>query len=543
MPIHRALHNSITRAAKSLAVVAVVVFAGIPADALAIPANELFADGNRLFRDDLYWAALLRYQQAGDAGMDTPLLHYNTGVAHYKAGQYKRARESLLKASRSYDLEVLSHYNLGLNAWAAGDADEALRWFQKARNQDRSQEIRKLAGKAIKRIEGVHHEEDEIIILAEAEIRKKEIANFAFNARIGGGIDSNVFRSPSEPYIDQSDPNLPLIVPEVQQGFFIPVSMSAIYTVNSFEHESFFGAYRFGGRFYQDEALKNGDEYLHELSFGTEYKRREEDRTRRIYSAFRVAEHNEVYYDRDTGGERLVNDVDIADRFNYFRYGPEFSFRQSYKRFAFGTRLKAQLWNYENTEEVPEYDHEYFLVGLNAQYRFTRTSLLRVTADAYKRHFGERPSFELDGTQPIGNTPVKYDYVEFGISARQRLTRSMWFGLDYQRTTRDDRHAGYNTYVRNSYGAQLHWRIGNRFDLAASGLYRLYDYENAFAYQNPAAGRKTLERILGTLIATFDMTPQLTLITEYRYEDADSNDARIGYNRSRIAVSVRWENH
>ena len=543
MPIPRALQKSMTRIARSLAIVTIVIFAGIPADAFAIPANELFADGNRLFRDDLYWAALLRYEQAGNAGMDTPLLHYNTGVAHYKAGQYKRARESLLKASRSHNLEIVSHYNLGLTAWAAGDDDEALRWFRKARDQERSQKIRKLARKAINRIESAHHEESVIVILAEAELKKKEIASFDFRARIGGGVDSNVFRSPSEPYIDQSNPNLPLIVPEVQQGFFIPVSMSAIYTVNSFEHESFFGAYRFGGRFYQDEALKNGDEYLHELSFGTEYKRREENRTRRIYSAFRVAQHNEVYYDRDTGGERLVNDVDIADRFNYLRYGPEFSFRQSYDRLAIGTRLKAQLWNYENTEEVPEYDHEYFLVGVNAQYRFTRTSLLRVTADVYKRHFGERPSFELDGTQPIGNTPVKYDYVEYGILARQRLTRSMWFGLDFLHTTREDRHVGYNNYVRNSYGAELHWRIGNRFDLEASGIYRIYDYENAFAFQNPAAGRKTLERILGALIATFDMTPNLTLVTEYRYEDAQSNDTRIAYNRSRIAISVRWENN
>ena len=56
----------------------------LPQGASAATAGELFADGNRLFRDDLYWAALLRYRQAGEAGMDTPLLHYNTGVAHYK---------------------------------------------------------------------------------------------------------------------------------------------------------------------------------------------------------------------------------------------------------------------------------------------------------------------------------------------------------------------------------------------------------------------------------------------------------------------------
>ena len=36
----------------------------LPFTAAARTADEYFADGNRLFRDDLYWAALLRYRAA-----------------------------------------------------------------------------------------------------------------------------------------------------------------------------------------------------------------------------------------------------------------------------------------------------------------------------------------------------------------------------------------------------------------------------------------------------------------------------------------------
>ena len=97
--------------------------------AAASTAYESFEDGNRLFRDDLYWAALLRYREAAEAGMDTPLLHFNSGVAHYRAQQHIRARTSLLKAAQSPSLRVISHYNLGLNAYAAGDVDDALDWF------------------------------------------------------------------------------------------------------------------------------------------------------------------------------------------------------------------------------------------------------------------------------------------------------------------------------------------------------------------------------------------------------------------------------
>ena len=115
-------------------------------------AQQYFADGNRLFRDDLYWAALLRYRQAAEEGLSTPLLHYNMGVAHYRAGQHIRARESLLKARDDASLRVVVHYNLGLNAYQLGDTEEALRWFRLARDQDQNEKIQDYALVAISRI-------------------------------------------------------------------------------------------------------------------------------------------------------------------------------------------------------------------------------------------------------------------------------------------------------------------------------------------------------------------------------------------------------
>ena len=44
--------------------------------------------------------------------------------------------------------------------------------------------------------------------------------------------------------------------------------------INSLPFEGFFGAYRLSGRYYQDKELDSGNEFLHEASFGSEYKRR-----------------------------------------------------------------------------------------------------------------------------------------------------------------------------------------------------------------------------------------------------------------------------
>ncbi|MFQ5609720.1 MAG: tetratricopeptide repeat protein, partial [Woeseiaceae bacterium] len=150
----------------------------------AMTPREYFDDGNRLFRDDLYWAALLRYRQALESGVDTPLLHYNTGVAHYKAGQHVRARESLLRSLESPALRIASQYNLGLNAFAAGDFDDALKWFRLARDQQRKPRIAEFAAVAIARINRQRQQEDPILIHEEEERRKRDFANLEFRARV-----------------------------------------------------------------------------------------------------------------------------------------------------------------------------------------------------------------------------------------------------------------------------------------------------------------------------------------------------------------------
>ncbi len=507
-------------------------------------AGEYFDEGNRLVRDGLYWAALLRYRQAYESGMDTALLHYNTGVANYRADQYDRAEESLLRALDSPTLRVAAQYNLGLNAYAAGDEREALRWFRLVRDNQQNERLAQYARVAIHRIREA--EAEEVAVIVEEERRRQRALEFTdldLRARVSFGSDTNVFRSPSTPYIDFSDPAQPLVTPVEQSGAFMPVSLSAKYRVNAFNYEGFFGAYRLSGRYYQDEELENANEFIHELSFGSEYERQNEEtgRDTKLYSAFTIAQHDEVYYDPDDGDIRAINGVDIDDRMNYLRYGPELRLRRAWQRLAVGLEITGQLWNYEDTEVVPEYDHEYFLFDLYTQYRFTNTSLLRLTAAKSSRRFGDRPSFDLNGQQLITNDDLRYDYLDVGVIARQRVTDSLWFGVEYERRERTDRFQGYNDYIRNSYGFDLSWEVGRRFDFRARAYYRLYDYANAFAFHDPALPLKTLEVADARVTASYRMTRNLYLDLRADYRDQVSNDGRIAYERNQLVLGVRWE--
>ncbi|MDH3265400.1 MAG: hypothetical protein OEM25_00410 [Gammaproteobacteria bacterium] len=508
--------------------------------ALATAATDAFADGNRLFRDDLYWAALLRYHQAQEAGLDSPLLHYNMGIAHYRAQQHIRARASLLQAAQSPTLRVLSHYNLGLNAYAAGDVEDALNWFRQARDQQENEKIRELAIVAIARLNAAKRAEDPVLVRAQKLSEEKPIFNFDLTARVGFGSDDNVFRTPNQTYVDFSDPALPVVTPEIYSGAYYPVNFNTRFSVNSLKWESFFAAYRLSGKVHTDPVLNNADEFSHELRFGSEFDRREGERISRVYSAFTIAQHDEIYYDPDNGQPRVAGTEEIDDRMNYVRYGPELALLQRFNKLSFGLRIKGQLWDYDDTEVVPEYDHEYFLFGGNVQYKFAPTSLLRLTIDKSSRRYNDRTAYDLNGNQLPTNPGLRYDYIEYGLLARQRITRNMWFGFGYEFTDRMDRFVGYNDYQRDSYKFEFNWSPHARFDLEANAYYRIYDYPNAFAFHNPIAGLKTLETADGTVHATFRLTRRLSIEVEADYREVVSTDARIGYDRMQYSIGVVW---
>ena len=84
--------------------------------------------------------------------------------------------------------------------------------------------------------------------------------------------------------------------------------------------------------------------------------------------------------------------------------------------------------------------------------------------------------------------------------------------------------------------------LGRRFSLDASGGYRIYHFENAYAFNEPTAGRKTQETAspVWQVAATYRMTDTLTLVGEYLYRDVTSNDTRIAYGRNQFLLGVRW---
>ena len=92
------------------------------------PVRDAITEGNRLFHAGQFEEALTRYGQVLVDDPDSPLLNFNMGAAHYKAGNYDAALSSLARVPGEDDAQprtARTAYNLGNTRYQIGAAAEA----------------------------------------------------------------------------------------------------------------------------------------------------------------------------------------------------------------------------------------------------------------------------------------------------------------------------------------------------------------------------------------------------------------------------------
>lgn len=102
-----------------------------------------------------YAAALLHFQSARDAGLDSAAVHYNIAVSQYRLERYEDAAESFALIARGFPpMRALAEYNLGLTAEKRGDADGARGHYLAAHAQAADDpKLRVLASRRLRALE------------------------------------------------------------------------------------------------------------------------------------------------------------------------------------------------------------------------------------------------------------------------------------------------------------------------------------------------------------------------------------------------------
>jgi len=520
-----------------LIVLAALVPLSVPAQ---VDGRALMLEGNELFRDGLYRAALLRYREASAAGLDIPLLHYNLGVTSYKVERYDDAEAALERAAADPRLAPLALYNLGLTSRAKGEPAAAERWFRLSLERADRRELRTLSERALQSVtapsQAASGTRTSRRFVTPTDQRVGEF-NFIALARLGQ--DDNIYRTPSEPYVDLAQPGQPLVTPVVQSASFMPLDLLAEYVLfNEAGDTDFNFTYVLNGDFYGSE-FSNANQISQRFELGADIemgRRKNID----LDSAFFVRDHRESNFDPDDGLDRDINGVDISQRYSYGAAGIRSDFGHTIGRWTWGFNLRFERRQYDDTPLVQNYDHELYYTRAGTEYAITDSTRLKLGGRYYRRFYDERLSRDRNGDLLSTNPPLRYKYRGVEVGMEHDFGRLFRLEFDYLRIDRMDQFAGYYDYDQHVYRLGTTFRPGRRFRLSIAAVSRTYEYSRAFAFNDPAAGPKDLEDVSAELTMEYRITPRLALSAELWSEDIASSDPRAAYVRSQSMIGVRW---
>jgi tetratricopeptide (TPR) repeat protein len=521
------------------------LWAGVAAAEPAGPESDvsgrsLYREASTAFRRGDYQTAADLFEQAERAGYGDPVLFYNLGVAYYRLGDLDAAEAAFATAAAYDNLAPLSCYNLGLVARRQEDYRAAHGWFhQAAAHPSASPNLKRLARKAEGSLPAVQLERPTLV--AEDKARLSDFVRFSFDT--GYGTDSNAYRAPKASYVDLSEPGTPTVEPAAQSGSFVPLDAAVELRWSPYEQGYFSVRYDFDGRIYTDKALENANAFANRLSVGGRVMVPKQKGYRYFSSHFVIARYDENYYDRTDGTDVLLGTTSLADRLKRTRFGPRIYYHRERGRFGYGISAEAFIakynGNFDPGFEYLDLTHEQYLVGAHVSYDVLEHTRFEVSYDRYRRDYTARLAKSADGVMYRGNDHLSYDYQAGGVEITQQLGRSLEASLGYRYTARDDAFEGYDDYTRHGGVAQVSFR-NRRFSARAGAVYRTYDFPNAFAFDLPVAGEKTLDQLYGFFEAEFRLRPRWRILLAAELDAIDSSDPRTAYDRNQMSIGMRW---
>ena len=71
-------------------------------------------------------------------------------------------------------------------------------------------------------------------------------------------------------------------------------------------------------------------------------------------------------------------------------------------------------------------------------------------------------------------------------------------------------------------------------------VYRTYDFPNGFAFDNPLAGEKTLDRMFAYVEASYRIRQRYHIMASAELDAVDATDPRSAYDRNQFSIGLLW---
>lgn len=361
-------------------------------------------------------------------------------------------------------------------------------------------------------------------------------SGLSVSVETGLGYDSNVFLAPDSPYVDLAQAGDPTVTPDKQTGFFIPLGLDAEYRRPVGKDTRFLTDFSFDGHIYEP-GVDNANLYDGEIRFGPEFQLTKDSS---LYAGIILGYHKEIYYDRDDGLNKVSGAVDISDKYSYGNAGAEFSFKHDLRKVDYEVFGSVEKRDYEDPVVVSQYDHVYLDFGGSVGYNLAASTKVSAGYRYSVRDYNERRARDLNGDLLVVNPELEYIYHTIDLTLRQRLNKNLVAYVDYTRQERKDEFVGYNDSSQNRYKVRAIYAPSEDLRLRMAASYWDREYDRAFAFDDPAGGKKEYSGITFDLGAEYGYSKQVSLWADLNYDSQDTTDKRYEYGRSQVTAGAKY---
>lgn len=382
-------------------------------------------------------------------------------------------------------------------------------------------------------------------------IVQADIFDARFSAAIG--FDSNAYRAPSDDYVDfyADTTGSTTVSPDVQSGFFIPLSLDLSYDKKLDKEWRLITQYNFDGKTYLDNDLSNADQYSHKASIGAKYKIHNfKTRKSSIYAGAIMTDRQRTYYDRDTGLEKTTSTAldDVSDLYSYRSQGFEIVYDYWKKKdWSFNAQYRMEERDHASVPAGSEYDNDYTRLDLGFNYRINKTFRTAVDYSAYSYDYSFRHARNLSGQLYSSHPLLEYDYQKILLSLQHRLSSVLNLKYSYEMRNREDNYLGYNDYDMTTLALSLRYHPNDQYLLRAKISSEQRDYPNAWNFDRdpslyPAITNSQHKSSDGTVLAfsaDYQWDDKITLFGDIELSKNNNTDPRYDYDRNQLVVGLK----
>lgn len=393
--------------------------------------------------------------------------------------------------------------------------------------------------------EGFSAFQEKVTVKKKKKRKKLEKHLFDGYAATGLGYDSNPYLTPSSSYLDYSaDPiTPPTINPDVKSGMFVPLFLRGDYEYRYSQDVRLLSEVKFSGKYFIDSTLNNANQYKSELSGGVRFRFNKYKRevNRLDLKAF-VGNVYEIYVDHDNGEPKLTASGDQSNRYQYKKAGAEAIYRYDFKKVDFKVRGRYEYRDYEDPDTWAPLDHTYMRLKLQGGYQLTKALHLGGYYEFKVRDYTDRKSYQIEpdgiNINLSGPAGVVYTYNDLKLFGNYRFSRNYRMKLNYLASVRQDDNQGYSDYLYQRVTWVNKYRFSKQLRAALKLSYHLYDYKNAYAYNQLT----TLDKLEASgykayLNTKYNFSESWVADLDLLYRQENSTDERYAYEET-IAMAM-----